>query len=102
MELEVKVSVTSLLDAFREIIREEIDNSLNNKLQYTDTQQKCQLKLLNMKDVCGEMRVSRGTINSLIKDGSLKSIKVRGKRFFERAALDEFIQNLTLSNHRRS
>ena len=47
--------------------------------------------LLTAKQACRVLNISRPTLYRLMGDGSLRSLRVRGRRMFRRADLERFV-----------
>lgn len=51
--------------------------------------------LLDMKQIAEALNVGRSTAFGLVKDGTLRSVQIGRRRLVPKAALDEFVDNLS-------
>ncbi len=54
------------------------------------------MEYLTIKEVCGVLKLSRYTVADLIKSGKLKGSKIGKSYRVERAAIDDFINDMVV------
>lgn len=91
-EIIAKIDLKEFIEAIRQIVREEVRDGIGMHLKLNPSQDAA-IKLLTMMETCSYLRLSRGTVNKLIKNGGLDSIKVGNKRMFEINAIEKYLNN---------
>jgi excisionase family DNA binding protein len=76
----------------RAVIEEVLESKSKIKQQEPATTHLPEKPLLKLKDVCDIFQVSKPTLYEWIRQGKLKSFKVRSRRYFSRADIDAIIQ----------
>ena len=89
-----EIDITELVESFRTIMREEIREAMKLHLQANSPAENTNERLLDMKEVCAYLHLSRSTVNDLISSGRLESKKPKHKHLFEMDAIKKYLNSL--------
>lgn len=91
-ELILKIDTLGLEVTLRQIIQQEVAKAIESWGRANLKSDNANGKLLNTKEVCAYLQVSRGTLIKLVKEENLVSRKVGNKRLFTQASIEKYLE----------
>ena len=91
-EVIVKVDLSSIIHELRVLIHEELCKGLEGWAA-ANPENDNKDRLLNTKEVCAYLKISRGTLVKLLKEKRLVASKPGNKWLFTQTAIGEYLKN---------
>lgn len=95
LEITLKIDATEVETVLRRFFQQEISNAVESIAKGAMREASCDRRLLNTKEVCAYLQISRGTLIKLVKDEIILSKKVGNKRLFMQASIENYLKSKT-------
>jgi len=92
--------VDAIAQRVAEILRAQLVDHLSETIRGSLGSHQLQ-PLLDVDDVAAKLRVSRRTVENLIKDGQLRPILIGAQRRFDDRTIDAFLRNCSPTRRKR-